>query len=91
MIEPKKGFYQDPVATLDFASLYPSIMMAHNLCYSTLVRHVLVVQWGGMEGLDSTGVPFHFCFPVYYFVCYSLGRRSLARPACSDSSAGAVV
>mmetsp|Transcript_20940 Transcript_20940/g.67436 ORF Transcript_20940/g.67436 Transcript_20940/m.67436 type:complete len:1107 (+) Transcript_20940:3-3323(+) len=38
VIEPKKGFYREPVATLDFASLYPSIMMAHNLCYSTLVR-----------------------------------------------------
>lgn len=38
VIEPMKGYYQDPIATLDFASLYPSIIMAHNLCYSTLVR-----------------------------------------------------
>jgi DNA polymerase delta subunit 1 len=37
VIEPTRGYYTDPVATLDFASLYPSIMMAHNLCYSTLV------------------------------------------------------
>lgn len=37
VIEPMKGFYNCPVATLDFASLYPSIIMAHNLCYSTLV------------------------------------------------------
>ena len=37
VIEPKRGYYKDPIATLDFASLYPSIMMAHNLCYSTLV------------------------------------------------------
>jgi DNA polymerase delta subunit 1 len=33
VIEPVKGFYDEPIATLDFASLYPSIMMAHNLCY----------------------------------------------------------
>jgi len=32
-----QGFYKTPVATLDFASLYPSIMMAHNLCYTTLL------------------------------------------------------
>jgi DNA polymerase delta subunit 1 len=37
VIEPVRGYYTDPVATLDFASLYPSIMMAHNLCYSTLI------------------------------------------------------
>jgi len=37
VIEPKRGFYDTPIATLDFASLYPSIMMAHNLCYSTLI------------------------------------------------------
>ena len=33
----KQGFYKTPVSTLDFASLYPSIMMAHNLCYTTLL------------------------------------------------------
>lgn len=37
VIEPKKGYYDAPIATLDFASLYPSIMMAHNLCYTTLL------------------------------------------------------
>ena len=44
VLDAKVGYYREPVATLDFASLYPSIMMAHNLCYSTLVppdRHVL--------------------------------------------------
>ncbi|BES99407.1 DNA polymerase [Nesidiocoris tenuis] len=37
VIEPMKGYYNEPIATLDFSSLYPSIMMAHNLCYSTLI------------------------------------------------------
>ena len=37
VIEPRVGFYLMPIATLDFASLYPSIMMAHNLCYRTFV------------------------------------------------------
>ena len=37
VLDPIKDYYQTPIATLDFASLYPSIMMAYNLCYSTLV------------------------------------------------------
>lgn len=37
VIEPRRGYYPHPIATLDFSSLYPSIMMAHNLCYTTLV------------------------------------------------------
>lgn len=37
VIEPNRGYYTHPIATLDFASLYPSIMMAHNLCYTSLV------------------------------------------------------
>ncbi|KAJ1352810.1 hypothetical protein KIN20_009233 [Parelaphostrongylus tenuis] len=38
VIEPMRGFYNEPIATLDFASLYPSIMIAHNLCYTTLLK-----------------------------------------------------
>jgi DNA polymerase delta subunit 1 len=38
VIEPSRGYYADPVATLDFSSLYPSIMQAHNLCYTTLLN-----------------------------------------------------
>ena len=37
VLDAKAGYYELPIATLDFASLYPSIMMAHNLCYCTLV------------------------------------------------------
>jgi len=48
VIEPTPGFYDTPVATLDFASLYPSIMLAHNLCYST---HVLDEAYLGRPGV----------------------------------------
>lgn len=37
VLDPKQSFYQVPIATLDFASLYPSIMISHNLCYTTLI------------------------------------------------------
>ncbi|OAG31840.1 DNA polymerase delta subunit 1 [Nematocida displodere] len=38
VMEPEKGFYQVPVIVLDFMSLYPSIIMAYNLCYTTLIE-----------------------------------------------------
>lgn len=44
VIEPVRGYYRNPIATLDFSSLYPSIMIAHNLCYTTLVQSTLVKQ-----------------------------------------------
>ncbi|QPB44562.1 DNA polymerase [Medusavirus stheno T3] len=37
VIDPKKGYYLEWTFIYDFASLYPSIIMAWNLCYTTLV------------------------------------------------------
>jgi DNA polymerase delta subunit 1 len=42
VIEPIRGYYDVPVTTLDFASLYPSIIQAHNLCYTTLLNKTTV-------------------------------------------------
>lgn len=50
VLDPSTGFYQNPIATLDFASLYPSIMQAHNLCYSTLVQPSVAQRENLTEG-----------------------------------------
>ncbi|KAL7753633.1 DNA-directed DNA polymerase delta [Sorochytrium milnesiophthora] len=57
VIEPVRGYYDHPIATLDFSSLYPSIMMAHNLCYSTLVLPETVSALQLREGGDFTVTP----------------------------------
>lgn len=49
VLEPVKGAYFEPVIVLDFASLYPSIMMAHNLCYSSLV---LNPEYDNLPGIE---------------------------------------
>jgi len=38
VLHAREGFYKYPVATFDFASLYPSIMTQDNLCFSTELR-----------------------------------------------------
>ena len=37
VVDGQPRYFEDPVATLDFASLYPSIMRDNNICFSTLV------------------------------------------------------
>ncbi|KAK9476875.1 DNA polymerase family B-domain-containing protein [Lipomyces japonicus] len=57
VIEPVRGYYDLPIATLDFSSLYPSIMMAHNLCYTTLISKDQAVRMNLVEGEDYIKTP----------------------------------
>jgi DNA polymerase delta subunit 1 len=59
VLDPVKGYYNTPIATLDFASLYPSIMMAHNLCYCTLVPPLMMKRLSADE-IERT--PSNDCF-----------------------------
>jgi len=57
VIEPTRGYYDVPIATLDFASLYPSIMQAHNLCYTTLIKKKDIEKWDLKKDEDYIVTP----------------------------------
>ncbi|XP_078043846.1 DNA polymerase delta 1, catalytic subunit isoform X1 [Augochlora pura] len=61
VIEPKRGYYSDPIATLDFSSLYPSIIMAHNLCYTTLLGNERITKYK-VNSDDVTRTPSNSTF-----------------------------
>ncbi|ODV87372.1 hypothetical protein CANARDRAFT_5911 [[Candida] arabinofermentans NRRL YB-2248] len=44
ILEPESSFYKSPLVVLDFQSLYPSLTIAYNYCYSTLL--------GRLRGFD---------------------------------------
>jgi DNA polymerase delta subunit 1 len=57
VIEPTRGYYDVPIATLDFASLYPSIIQAHNLCYTTLLSKSAAEKLGLVKDEDYIVTP----------------------------------
>uniref|UniRef100_A0A670ZFA7 DNA polymerase zeta catalytic subunit n=1 Tax=Pseudonaja textilis TaxID=8673 RepID=A0A670ZFA7_PSETE len=40
IMEPESRFYSNAVLVLDFQSLYPSIVIAYNYCFSTCLGHI---------------------------------------------------
>lgn len=52
IMEPQSDFYTSPMLVLDFQSLYPSVMIAYNYCYSTFLGRV--VNWRGSNKMGFT-------------------------------------
>lgn len=44
VMEPETNIYYDPIAVLDFQSLYPSVVIAYNYCYSTCLGRVMDLE-----------------------------------------------
>lgn len=66
VLPPLPGLYRDCVVTLDFASLYPSVMMAFNMCYTTqrtdvtafeLARSLKIPMRAALRILELVRVP----------------------------------
>jgi DNA polymerase zeta len=51
-LEPESKFYTDPIAVLDFQSLYPSVIIAFNICFTTCIGRVESV---GKDGCYKFG------------------------------------
>ena len=52
VMEPQSAFYNSPLLVLDFQSLYPSVMIAYNYCYSTFLGRI--VDWRGQNKMGFT-------------------------------------
>lgn len=57
IMEPASSFYSSPLVVLDFQSLYPSIMIAYNYCYSTCLGRVKDFQGRNKLGVIDLELP----------------------------------
>ncbi|KAG6332362.1 hypothetical protein ID866_6727 [Astraeus odoratus] len=57
IMEPLSAFYNGPLVVLDFQSLYPSVMIAYNYCYSTCLGRIADFQGRNKFGVTDLQLP----------------------------------
>ena len=57
IMEPLSAFYNSPLVILDFQSLYPSVMIAYNYCYSTCLGRVRNFKGQNKFGVTDLKIP----------------------------------
>jgi DNA polymerase zeta len=57
IMEPLSAFYNSPLVVLDFQSLYPSVMVAYNYCYSTCLGRVTPFKDQYKLGVAESNLP----------------------------------
>lgn len=83
VMEPQSRFFHDPVLVLDFQSLYPSMMIAHNLCFSTCMGKLRP----GVSGEeDTTGKLGVISYPEKTSAMYSVYHSRAAESKSMDSN-----
>jgi len=77
VLEPVEGYYStNPVILLDFEGLYPSIIRAHNLCFSTLVTKTQCEELNLVENVD---------YNTFDNVDYDYKTKQLVRTTYDDN------
>ncbi|KAI8060050.1 hypothetical protein BC940DRAFT_371596 [Gongronella butleri] len=57
ILEPQSQFYSSPLLVLDFQSLYPSVMIAYNYCYSTCLGRIRPPGQSDKFGVTNLTLP----------------------------------
>ena len=91
VLDAQKGAYYTPITALDFEGLYPSIMMAHNLCYSTLVMDSKYDNLPGInyESFEIDGKTYKFVQDVPSLIPEILLELKMARKQAKKDMAAA--
>ena len=84
LLEPESNYYSDPVIVVDFQSLYPSIVCARNMCYSTLIAQLKMGRSGDEHCAGVIG-----CAPYPQELAAKVARSGI-QPFISSSGAAFV-